>query len=179
MTETPNEVRKPAGRMNWLWITIAVVVVGGFLVWLGVNGTGSSAPTAEESSGGEMTDKAAAATITLADLAAGAATYVGQVVRLDSIEVTSLMGSQSFWTLLPDRTPYLVKLGPALVQSGTTVQRGDRVTVSGRVVEMTDSVIAAWEQQGAIQDEGQRAQAEFATTFIEATEAIGGSARRM
>ncbi|HKJ93384.1 MAG TPA: hypothetical protein VJ957_09450, partial [Longimicrobiales bacterium] len=56
-----------------------------------------------------------------------------------------------------------------LAADGVTMESGTRYNVSGRVVTMSDSVLDAWQQSGAIQNEGERMQAEFATAFLEAS----------
>ena len=68
------------------------------------------------------------------------------------------------------RTRILIKLGPELVAAGVAVRSGEVVSVSGRIMAMTDSVLAAWQQEGAITDEGQRMEAEYVLgqTFLEA-----------
>jgi hypothetical protein len=49
-----------------------------------------------------------------------------------------------------------------------SVEVGTPYTVVGTMYAMNDSVLNAWEASGAIADEGQRMQAEFATSFLEA-----------
>lgn len=106
--------------------------------------------------------------LSVAQFAANPAAYDGQEVTLDSVAVASRLGEQAFWMTFPNENAYLVKLDSALVAGGTRVASGEAYRVSGRVVTMSDSVLAAWEQSGAIADPGQRAEAQYAMSFIEA-----------
>jgi len=148
---------------------IAFLMVAGLMAWLAVTGQKSTVAVVEEE------DPAAAAPatpITLDELANNASGLSGRNVSLAGIQVASRMGAQAFWIQLPNQNPYLIKLGPELVAGGVAVQSGEVVDVSGRIVAMTDSVLAAWQQSGAIADESQRMEAEFVLgqTFLEARE---------
>ena len=121
--------------------------------------------------------------ITLEEFASGPQARVGQTVTLENVQVASRMGEHAFWIEFPNETPYLVKLEPALTDGGLSVASGERYRITGRVVTMTDSVLAAWQDSGAITDEGQMAEAQFATSFLEVqsaerTAAAGGEAQQ-
>src|SRR5690606_11118770 len=124
----------------------------------------------------EETTESAGASVTAEEFEANVAQYVGQTVNLSGLRVAGRVGEQAFWVELPSGSPYLVKMSDALVAEGFAVQSGDPVDVLGRVHQMTDSVVAAWEASGAIQGEGQKAEVLLATTFLEAIRArVGGS----
>jgi hypothetical protein len=161
-----NVQRRKSGQLTWLWMVLAVLLVAAFLVWLGV----ASEPTPEVAVVEEEVTDASVTTLSLADFARSSRQYEGQVVRVLDVPVASRMGSQAFWTQFPNEVPFLVKLGQPLVDGGETVRSGETVHVTGRVVTMSDSVLAAWQASGAIADEMQRAEAEFATAFLEATQ---------
>ncbi|MBI4520706.1 MAG: hypothetical protein HY701_07695 [Gemmatimonadetes bacterium] len=93
--------------------------------------------------------------------------YVGMRLRLDSVQVASRLGNQAFWTQLPNQTPFLVRLDSGVVASGLTVAGGDVLRVLGTVHRMTDSVLRDWQRQGVLADASQRAEAEFATSFLQ------------
>jgi hypothetical protein len=158
--------RKRAGQMTWLWMALALVLVAGFLVWLAV----SSEPTPEVAVVEDDAVDASAQTLTLAEFARTPQQYAGQLIRVTDVPVASRMGSQAFWTQFPNEVPFLVKLSQALIDGGSTVQSGQTVHVTGRVMTMTDSVLAAWQETGAITDEMERAEAEFATAFLDAVQ---------
>ena len=131
---------------------------------------------------GDAAAEAETGAMTLEQFAANPQSHTGQSVTLEGIAVASRMGEQAFWMELPNETPYLIKLDHSLVDGGLRVASGERYTISGQVVSMSDSVLAAWEQSGAVADEGQKAEAQFATSFLEArraerTSAAGGQAQ--
>lgn len=160
--------RGAGGRYTWIWMIIAFLMIGGLMAWLAMSGEQSTVIVVEE----EDLGAAGAVAITTDDLVENASGLRGQVVSLAGIQVVSLVGPQAFWIQLPNQNPYLIKLGPELVASGVAVRSGEVVSVSGRIVAMTDSVLAAWQQEGAITDEGQRMEAEYVLgqTFLEARE---------
>jgi hypothetical protein len=102
-------------------------------------------------------------------LAANPDGRTGQRVRLEEAPVQARLGEHAFWMELPGGVPYLVRMTPELVERAMVVNQGDKVNITGQVHQMTDSVIADWEANGVLQTEGERMQAEFATTFLEAS----------
>jgi hypothetical protein len=159
--------RSPASA---LWPLAAIVVVGVFIVWLAMTSEPSVIAAPEETS--DTTDATGAMdtapVVAATDFESNAATYVGQEIQLPDVPVTSVMGPQIIWVELPSGAPFLVKMDSALASAGQPVAAQSRVTVVGRVLQKTDSVLGAWQQSGALQNEGHRAQAEYGTTFIEA-----------
>lgn len=170
MTEKPMEQSNRSGRFTWLWMILSLVVVSGFLAWLAASSRPSSVAVVEEAATEKAAGTGDAANVTVTDLVASIDQYMGKTVQLIDLQVASPLGAQAFWTTLPNGTPFLIKLGPAVVQQGVAPKGGDVVTVVGRVVAMSDSVLAAWQQQGALADEGQKMEAEFATSFVEAAQ---------
>ncbi|HEX7091095.1 MAG TPA: hypothetical protein VF192_13225 [Longimicrobiales bacterium] len=164
-----------AGRFTWLWMIVAVLMVAGLMVWLRVATEPTPVAVAEDPAA-EGAAEGGLVTITLDDLAQDAGRFQGQEVRLADVRVASPMGAQSFWVELPNGSPYLIRLRPEVIAGGFAIQRGAVVTVTGTIHAMSDSVLAAWQQEGAIADEGQKAEAQFAVTFLEAREAVPGQA---
>lgn len=163
-----NASRRGAADMGMPLMLLAFVVIGGFMYWL--NGQAAEerelrmveeAEAAEEEPSGTQT-------LTAADIQSDATPYEGQEVRLENVEVASLLGTQGFWLETPSGNPFLVSLAPEVMAAGTTVEPGGSATVEGTVTPMTDSVLTAWTEGGSI-GEGDRVVAEFATHFIEAT----------
>lgn len=164
-----NSAGKSSSPTSALWPLVAILVVAVFLVWLALTSEPSVTVTPEEA--GEDTSELAtgmAAAVSPAEFEANQQTYVGQEIQLQDVTVSSTMGSQIVWVELPSGAPFLVKMNDDLVQSGQTVAAQSRVTVTGRVLEKTDSVLTAWQQSGALQNDGHRQQAEFGTTYMEA-----------
>lgn len=171
MTEKQIQQRSPVGRFNGLLMLLAILTIGGFLVWVTINSETSQVEVvegadADESELGEALEVVAAETF-----AAGPDTYVDREIRVNDLEVAAAMGARAYWAELPpDGALYLIKLDPPASEV-VTATNGDRLSVTGRVLAMGDSVLDAWTEQGVIETEGQRQQAEFAITFIEASEA--------
>ncbi|HEX7120567.1 MAG TPA: hypothetical protein VF212_17375 [Longimicrobiales bacterium] len=169
MTQKPTEHRSSSGLPTWLWMVATVVVVGAFMYWLAATSEPSAPQVVEES---DEPAAGAVAAVRLDDLAAGLTNYLGTEVRLEAISVASRLGEQAFWTATSNGIPFLVRLTPSLVADSVSVASGETVTVVGRVVAMSDSVLAAWEQEGVIANDNQRLEAEFATGFVEATQVV-------
>lgn len=176
MTVKPNAGPKSAGQFTWLWMILAVVAIGGFFTWLAANSKPSSVVVVDEEEPALATSVENAVTVTLADLMDGIDQYRGQVVRVEGVQVVSMLGDRAFWTTFPNNTPFLIKIGDSLAEEGFSVQAGDVVTVVGQLSAMSESVLTAWEEQGVLQNANQRLEAEFATDFIDVVEAVRADA---
>lgn len=169
MAEGKTARRKPAGQLTWLWMIFAIALTGGLMVWLAVASEPSAPVVVKEEDG---TAAAGLPTVALADFAANTKQYEGQAIRLAQLRVASRLGRQAFWIQLPNDVPYLIKLDSILVRQGFQVQGGDAVSVTGVVHPMSDSVLTAWQAQGALTTEDQKVEAQFATSFIEASRVV-------
>ncbi len=90
----------------------------------------------------------------------------GQRVRLEGIEVATMIGPQAFLTSLPDGTPLVVRIMPG--GANAPIVGGDMLDVSGTVRAMSDAVLDAWEAEGVITDPTAREIAGFGSHFYEA-----------
>lgn len=90
--------------------------------------------------------------------------YEGTEVRLANAPVDSRLGQTSFWLKLPNQGLYLVR---GTAESTASAQPGERVTVAGPVLPMTDSVVTTWLSEGAITAD-QEMEARYATSYIDA-----------
>ena len=165
---------KARGRsLTWLWMVVAVVAMGGFLVWLGAASEPSAVAVVEED-GGEEDDAAGAGEAGVVEvvkdtLAANKARYEGQRVRVAQVEATGALGDRVFWGELGDRAnqvPILVRLDSAAAV-GFQVQSGALYTLTGQVTRMSDSIATAWGEQGEFAGEGEQLQAAFADYYIQ------------
>ena len=161
--------RSGAVRPGTLLMLLSFLVVGGFLYWLSV----TAKPTEvviEEPEDDVMVNEVA-----FADFSGGPPAYVGQELTLRSVAVTSLLRPHAFWTSLEDgqSTAYLLHFSDALQADSAAVTEGTSVDVTGTVMQMSDSILDAWEAAGAFPNEIDRTLAEFAETFIEVT-VLGG-----
>jgi len=160
------ERRKPRRGLAWLWMILSLVMIAAFMAWLGLE----SKPTEITVQTGEQTEETGGVPVVPLDtFALNPDQYVGQDVRLQNVQAQSAMGKQAYWLDMPTQVPFLLKVDSTLAADGVTMESGTRYNVSGRVVTMSDSVLDAWQQSGAIQNEGERMQAEFATAFLEAS----------
>lgn len=161
--------RSGAVRPGTLLMLLSFLAVGGFLYWLSI----TAEPTevvVEEPEDDVMVNE-----VGFADFSSGPAGYVGQELTLRSVAVTSLLRPHAFWTNLADQqqTAYLLHFSDTLLADSVSVDMGMIVDVTGTVMEMSDSILDAWEAAGAFPNEIDRLTAEFAETFIEVT-VLGG-----
>lgn len=155
-------------RSGVILMIVAFVLIGGFLYWLNISAEPTS--VAIDESPDTTQEDATIPTVALGTFSQDPTRYEGERVRLRDIDVASTLGSQAFWFQLSNENPYLVKIDSALVVMGTSVASGDVVRrLEGRVHAMSDSVLDAWEAEGAFTDETNRLEAEYATSFIQAS----------
>jgi hypothetical protein len=165
--------RRGAVDLGVILMVLSFAVIGYFLYWLQGQAAIERASTAvvEDSAAAMADDPYAAATrVRASDLVTGvgAGAFTGQTVRVEPTAVASALGQQGFWLDLP-QSPFLVAYSAQLLADSVTATPGSRVTVTGTVVAMTDSVAASWFEAGRI-GEGDQLAASFATHFIEAVQ---------
>ncbi len=170
MADNNVERRGDSGASTtWILAVVAVIAVAALIWWLAVNAQPTQIEVAEETGA----DSAAAAqdagvpVLTLSDFAANTDSLQGHTIRMNGLQVASTLGTQAFWIQLPNSVPFLVKLDSAAVAKGAPLGSGARVSLTGTVHAMSDSVLSAWQQSGAIQG-SQKDEASFASAFIEA-----------
>ncbi len=157
-------------------MVLAFVFVGGFLYWLSLKAVPTEVVIVEEE-----VDRAsgASAILDVVDFLADPGQYDGQVVEVTRARIVNRLGEQAFWMGTADG-PFLVKMSPALLETGPIIQVEQVVTVVGQVHILTDSVLTAWDALGTFATETDRFLAEFAleSPFLEAesveTRAPGG-----
>ena len=162
--------RRGAVDLGMILMVLSFAVIGYFLFWLQGQAAIERAATAvvEDTADIEPDDPAmaGATSIVAADVMTGAGAFEGQLVRMEPTEVASALGQAGFWLDLPSG-PFLIAYSPELLADSVTATPGSRVTVTGTVVAMTDSVAASWFEAGRV-GEGDQLAASFATHFIEA-----------
>jgi hypothetical protein len=169
-----NASRRGAVDMGLPLMLIAVAVMGGFVYWLmGQSEAERAMRLVEEAPVEEVAPDSR--TIAPEDIQMDATPFEGQEIRLESLNVASLLGTQGFWLEMPNGNPFLVSMSPAVMAMGLNVAPGTHATVVGRVVAMNDSTLTAWTTASTIA-EGDRIVAEFATHYIDATEVEVGAA---
>lgn len=154
-----------ADKLSLPLMVLSFIILGGFLYWLNITAEPTEVAIVEEAS-----DEGSGASAILAvdDFLANPEGQLDAVVEVTSARVASRLGQQAFW-IGPDDRPYLVKMGPAVVEAGTQVLVESVVNIIGTVYMMSDSVLSSWDSLGVFSNEGDRIVAEFATSFLEAT----------
>jgi len=158
---------KKSGALNLPLMIVAFLTIGGFLYWLSVTSEPTEFTVAEESLDDQL---GPALDLTLEQFGENADGYVGARIRLENVEVGNLVGADAFWFSFPqeDVNDYLVRVDRNRVDADLQILPDDRLTVSGTVHAMTDSVIEVWDQWGVFGDEAQRPPVLVLETFLEA-----------
>ncbi len=172
--ERTDELKEPKapGSRTWLWMILSLVVVGGFLVWLGMASEPTAVPVFEDDEETEYELAAGVVAVQKDSLAGNKAAYQGQQIRVSDVEATASLGPAIFWAELGDRAnqvPMLVRLDSAAAE-GWQIREGGMYTITGGVDRMTDSVAADWDTKGEFTGEGEAMQATFTDYFIQASE---------
>ncbi len=155
--------RAGAAELGAPLMILSFLMVAGFIFWLSVTAEPTEVVVVAP-------DEVLENMVTLEAFSAGPAGFVGELVSLEDVNITALLGNHSFWTNLADAngTAYLLHLSDSLIaDSLVSVSGGMAVTVTGTVVAMNDSILDAWEAAGAFNVEVDRSLAEFAENFIE------------
>jgi hypothetical protein len=152
-----------------LWAVGALVVIGVFVAWLSITAEPSVAPTVAPDTAQPPGGATGTRQVTAAEFEPNAESFNGQTIELMDVLVQQQMGTALMWVELPSGSPYLVKVSDALAASGGLPAAQSRVNVQGTVTEKTTAVLDGWQQAGLLANSGQRQQAEFGSSYIEAT----------
>lgn len=162
--------RRAGGRsLTWLWMILALVVVGGFFYWLGAASEPSAIAIVEEEEEMEVPLDSGVVAVEKDSLAADKTSYEGQQVRVADVEATASLGPRIFWGELRSRqnqSPILVRLDSAAAE-GWEMSEGARYTLTGEVRRMSDSLATVWGEAGEFSGEGEQMQAAFTDYFIQ------------
>jgi hypothetical protein len=132
-------------------------------VAFGLHGT-DAVRLAQEDEGSETEE---APVMTMETFQQGFTGMDGQAVRLEGVNVATMIGPQAFLTALPDGAPFVIRMMPGAAQG--PVAGSDVLDLTGTVRTMSDAVLDAWEAQGVIDDPTAREIAGFGSHFLEAT----------
>lgn len=160
--------RRGAANLAPILMILSFLTMAGLLWWLNMTAEQTEQVVMEEED--TTVDLGASAmVVTASELDVGAANLVGQLIRLEDVGLSATVGDHAFMVELgtaEQSSPFLIVPDSALIAGGPTMAP-ERVTVTGRLRERTDSVLEVWTSSGVI-PEGQAPLAEFATHFIEA-----------
>ncbi len=164
------KAKGPGGSLTWVWMILALVVVGGFLAWLGTTSEPTSVPVVEADSAAAGEGGGVAFTEVPKDsLRTNKARYLGQTIRVAAVQITGSLGPNIYWGELGSQSsqvPILVRLD-STAAAATQVQPGASYTMTGTMEAMSDSVSGAWAEQGEFTGEGERVQADFADYYLQ------------
>lgn len=137
------------GASPWLMVVAALAIVG-FFYWLNVQSVNHKREiqaVTEDEATGELVE------FIPAQLAAEPGSIVGQTGVLRDLGVVARLGRGAVAVDLDGTNSYPILLGPDLIQRGTMVIPGDRVTAYGRAYTLNDSIRAEWVNQSAVDAE--------------------------
>ncbi|GEM_PF-6388478 len=141
---------------------VAPFVLLGLVTMIGCGGGEPDAdPALEEETVVEVPVMPEFTEIQAEQLQTGAATFRGQMVRVNSVRVMSLVGTKGFWVELPNGNPFLVR-----TEDDTTVGVDELVDIVGTITAVSESLVADWVASGSI-SESDKLIVEFATDFVE------------
>jgi len=158
-------------RKSWVWMLIAVVAVGALMAWLSVEAERARTEVViVEESPDIDDDEDEVEWIELEGIAAEPGEFTGRPLRVENIEVISVLGPRGFWAAVEDQSPILVLLAPDLTEE-PEVSPHDTFHIRGYVGIVTDSAMDEWVQSRVIVPEA-RDQVEFATHYLFGERAI-------
>ena len=135
---------------------VCFVAMGGFLYWL------STYRAAEVEADDAATAEDGGNEVAFEDFAAAPEDYMDAEFTMRMVVVNSMIGNRFFWTQVSDDLPYLVHITEEALADSVEVLAGRRVDVTGMVMALTDSVLDVWTESGAIRNEGDLAQVQYA-----------------
>jgi len=160
--------------MAILWMVLALVVVVGFLTWLGMASEPTTVAVIEnENDDDDATTGAGGVSVVDRDVLAGdRSQYEGQRIRVQGVESTGRLGPAIFWGELGDmerQVPVLVRVDAAAAEAAQ-LESGVPYTITGTVHRVTEELVEEWGAAGEFAGEGEQLQATFADYYIQASE---------
>jgi hypothetical protein len=157
--------RGAADNLSVYLMAGAFFAVAGLMYWLNIR----AAPVEVEVVEGGPIMETNVPTVVASDVfGADPMAQEGTLIQLDGLPVTMVIGSETFFVDAPPAGSYLVKMSTELATSGVLVEQDATLSLVGAVHAMSDSAANAWVASGGL-PEGQRALADFAMSFFEAT----------
>ena len=148
--------RAGAVRLATPLMILCFLAMGGFLYWLSTY----APPESQDMLTGE--DGEALNEVDFADFSLATQVYMEQEITLRNVGVTAMIGERLFWTNIVNDDLYLLFISESAAADSVDVAGLPRVDITGSVMPLTDSLIAAWFEAGVFANENDRYQAEFA-----------------
>ncbi|MFO7893836.1 MAG: hypothetical protein R6U63_08880 [Longimicrobiales bacterium] len=171
-TEESPKPKRAAGSFAWLWMLLALVGVGGFLTWLGLEAEPTAVSVVEEEEEELVMDPPSIPVVAKDDLADNKGRYVANDIRVHTVGITGTLGPQIYWGELGDQNtqiPILVRLDSAAAE-GFEPEQGQPYSVRGLVFPMSDSLANQWGEQGEFAGEGEQTQAMFTDYYMQVSD---------
>lgn len=160
------------GSSSFIPIVVAIVAIVVFMGWLATRERPEPVAVAEPDSAAAPVAPAGGPAVVVAPDSLGVSAFVrsmmGRDIELESVPVSTSMGSQFFWIDLPNGQPFLIKLDSALVASGQPAPSTGNVHVVGRITAKDAALLEQWRTTGVLESDDHRMQAEFGSSYIEA-----------
>ncbi len=168
---TRHDSRRGASNLGIPLMVLSFAAIVGLMYWLSITAEPTQVEIVEE----DAPEEQLRGTLVNADVLEGPAItgYEGMTLRVENLPFAQALGETQFFANLPQGSPFLIRLGQELIDAGTTVT-GPYVTVIGVLHPRTDSVLAAWQEDGSV-DDANLMLVEFAAHYIEAQEIIPGA----
>jgi hypothetical protein len=165
--------KKQGADLNWLWALVAVLAVGGLMVWLATN---QQTTTQVVTGAGNDTAVAAGAASTaeavdLSLLSADPDPYTGRQVRVSDVTVAAVLGERAFWADVPGANPFLVVLGAAVAETGWVEGGASVNALEGTIQAVDEAVLDQWAQGQVIRPEA-RDEASFASHYLNTSQVV-------
>jgi hypothetical protein len=171
MADISVEKKQGGGDLTWVWALVAVLAVGGLMLWLATNqqtttqivsGIGAdTVPGAPAAAAGEPVD--------LATLSADPEPFTGRQVQASNVSVAAVLGNRAFWADVPGANPFLVVVGPEVAATDWLNAGATLSTVQGAVQPVTDAELNQWVEGQVIRPEA-RDEASFASHYLNANQ---------
>jgi hypothetical protein len=164
--------RPPAGRpLSLVWMVLALVIVGGFLTWLGIASEPTTVVVVDYENDVDAGDPGAFTPVPRDTLAENRARFLDQGIRVEGVASTGRLGPAIFWGELGDlerQIPILVRVDPDAART-VEIRSGVEYTISGQVRRVTEELVEEWAAAGEFAGEGEQLQATFADYYIQAS----------
>lgn len=162
-----------SGGATVLIVGVSVVMIAALMGWLYMQSSSRDVATVAEGDSAAAAPAAVAGpapsqVVTSAVFEPNVKSYIDQVVQLTDARYQAGLSRATFWIELPTGAPYLVKLDSALLAGGTALPAGGVLDIIGTVKQKDNALVGQWMASGVLENEDQRMQAEFGTTYLEA-----------
>jgi hypothetical protein len=165
--------KKKGGDLTWVWALVAVLAVGGLMVWLAtsqqtttqvVSGVGTDTVAGAPGAGG-----VAAEPVDMSALSADPEPFTGRRVQASNVSVAAVLGDRAFWADVPGANPFLVVVGAEVASTDWLTAGATLSRLEGTVQPVSDAELNQWVEGQVIRPEA-RDEASFASHYLNAVQ---------